>query len=132
MISKNSITVSLLFFVLFNGIGYSQAVTDVKLSLMESEYGNTRLKVTPLVTDMYAEKPTKSSGVYALLVCYKYKGEQKALHQDLTGDFAKQGYREVFLGMQATRSNVDIGNYVFYRRDLTPEGERPKKADCFK
>lgn len=34
--------------------------------------------------------------------------------------------------MSATSSNISIGDVLFYRRDLTPANQRPKKADCFK
>lgn len=88
--------------------------------------------VTPLSYDMHAKKRTATSGVYALLVCYTYKGQQKAMHQDLTYDFAKKGKKELFLGMSATMSNVNIGSVLFYRRDLTPADQRSKKSDCFK
>tara|TARA_R110002124_G_scaffold208117_1_gene374574 strand:- start:43 stop:435 length:393 start_codon:yes stop_codon:yes gene_type:complete len=110
----------------------AQAITNVKTLLEENEYGNARLIVTPNTYDMTAKKPTKTSGVYGLLVCYKYKGVQKALHQDLTYDFAKNGKDELFLGMSATKANIVIGNVLFYRRDLMSSKEYPKKTDCFK
>ena len=111
---------------------FSQAISEVKTILQENKYGNTRLMVKPLAYDMKAEKPTSNFGVYALLVCYNYKGKQKALHQDLTYDFANKGEKEIFLEMGAKRSNISIISTLFYRRDLTPENERPKKSDCFK
>lgn len=80
---------------------------------------------------MTATKPTKLSGVYGLLVCYTYKGVKKALHQDLTYDFAKKGEREVFLGMSASKANIVINSVLFYRRALTAKNEYPKKTDCF-
>ena len=111
---------------------YGQAITNVKTLLKENQYGNARLLVTPLSYDMRAKKPTAMSKVYALLVCYNYKGQQKALHQDLTYDFAKKGKKELFLGMSATKSNISISKTLFYRRDLTPANQRPKKSDCFR
>jgi len=110
----------------------SQAITNVKTLLEENEYGNARLIITPNTYDMAAKKPTKTSGVYGLLVCYRYKGVQKALHQDLTYDFAKKGKKELFLGMSAKKSNISIGQVLFYRRDLLNPNNFPKKSDCFK
>lgn len=127
---KKFITICMVLFVVT--ASYSQAITNVKTLLKENQYGNARLLVTPLSYDMHAKKPTATSKVYALLVCYNYKGQQKALHQDLTYDFAKKGEKELFLGMSATKSNISIGKTVFYRRDLTPANQRPKKSDCFK
>lgn len=127
---KKIITTSI--FLLSITLSFGQAITNVKTLLKENQYGNARLLVTPLSYDMHAEKPTATTGVYALLVCYNYKGQQKALHQDLTYDFAKKGKKELFLGMSAKKSNISIGNVLFYRRDLTPVNERPKKSDCYK
>ncbi|OAD46155.1 hypothetical protein LPB303_04365 [Polaribacter atrinae] len=110
----------------------SQAITNVKTLLVENQYGNARLIITPNSYDMKAKKPTKSSGVYGLLVCYRYKGVQKALHQDLTYDFAKKGEKELFLGMSAKKSNISVGKVLFYRRDLVSANKYPKKSDCFK
>ncbi|PQJ72472.1 MULTISPECIES: hypothetical protein [Polaribacter] len=110
----------------------SQAITNVKTLLEENEYGNARLIVTPNSYDMKAKKPTKSSGVYGLLVCYRYKGVQKALHQDLTYDFARKGKKELFLGMSAKKSNISVGKVLFYRRDLLSSNKYPKKSDCFR
>ncbi|SDR89945.1 hypothetical protein SAMN05216503_1322 [Polaribacter sp. KT25b] len=109
----------------------AQSITNVKTLLIENEYGNARLKVTPNTYDMTATKPTKLSGVYGLLVCYTYKGVKKALHQDLTYDFAKKGEKELFLGMSATKANIVINSALFYRRDLTAKKDYPKKTDCF-
>jgi len=109
----------------------SQAITNVKTLLEENEYGNARLIITPNTYDMTAKKPTKISGVYGLLVCYRYKGVQKALHQDLTYDFAKKGKKELFLGMSAKKSNISVGKVLFYRRDLVNPTNFPKKSDCF-
>lgn len=112
-------------------LSFSQEITKVKTVLKNSEYGNTRLMVTPLAYDMHAKKPTDKYGVYALLVCYNYKGKKRALHQDLTNDFHKKGFKEIFLEMGATKSNISINEVRFYRRDLTPENNRPKKSDCY-
>ncbi|MDP5104982.1 MAG: hypothetical protein NWQ31_02290 [Polaribacter sp.] len=109
----------------------AQSITNVKTLLIENQYGNARLMVTPNTYDMTATKPTKLSGVYGLLVCYTYKGVKKALHQDLTYDFAKKGEKELFLGMSATKANIIINSVLFYRRDLTAKNEYPKKTDCF-
>lgn len=113
---------------------YSQtmAITSVRSTLIENEYGSARLKVVPQSYDAYAKKPTATSGVYALLVCYTVKGKTKALHQDLTYDFHKKGSKEIFLTMTAKKSNTVINETLFYRRDLTPKNERPTKKKCFK
>ncbi len=125
---KKLITLSVMFGCLFT---YGQAIKKVKTVLFENKYGNARLLVEPTVFDMHAPAPTKTSGVYAIRVCYTYKGQQKALHQDLTYDFIKKGSKEIFLGMSAKKSNISIGNVLFYRRDLTPPKKQPKKSDCF-
>lgn len=129
---KNLVKLFLISFVLISQSVKAQAITNVKTLLQENQYGNARLMVTPLSYDMSAKKPTSKSGVYGLLVCYKYKGAQKALHQDLTYDFYKKGEDELFLGMSATKANIRIGKVLFYRRDLTPVNKRPKKTDCYK
>lgn len=126
-------TLKLLFLMLFLTSQFlnAQAITNVKTLLIENEYGNARLVITPNTYDMTATKPTKLTGVYGLLVCYTYKGVKKALHQDLTYDFAKKGEKELFLGMSATKANIVINSVLFYRRDLTAKKEYPKKTDCF-
>lgn len=123
------ITLSLL---LCSALAFAQAITNVKTLLTETEYGNARLLVTPLSIDAHAEKPTKTSGVYAILVCFTYKGEQKAIHQDLTRKFAQDGEAELFLAMGAKKDNIVIGNVQFYRRDLISSENYPKKDDCYK
>ncbi|HIC32166.1 MULTISPECIES: hypothetical protein [unclassified Mesoflavibacter] len=123
------ITLSLL---LCSALAFAQAITNVKTLLTETEYGNARLLVTPLSIDAHAEKPTKTSGVYAILVCFTYKGEQKAIHQDLTRKFAQDGEAELFLAMGAKKDNIVIGNVQFYRRDLMSSENYPKKDDCYK
>lgn len=122
-------TLSLL---IFSSFAFAQSITNVKTLLTETEYGNARLLVTPLTIDAHAEKPTKTSGVYAILVCFTYKGEQKAIHQDLTRKFAQDGKAELFLAMGAKKDNIVIGNVQFYRRDLMSSENYPKKDDCYK
>jgi len=122
-------TLSLL---IFSSFAFAQSITNVKTLLTETEYGNARLLVTPLTIDAHAEKPTKTSGVYAILVCFTYKGEQKAIHQDLTRKFAQDGKAELFLAMGAKKDNIVIGNVQFYRRDLMSSENYPKKEDCYK
>jgi hypothetical protein len=129
---KNVIKLFFLMVFLTSQFLKAQSITNVKTLLIETEYGNARLKVTPNTYDMTATKPTKLSGVYGLLVCYTYKGVQKSLHQDLTYDFNKKGEKELFLGMSATKSNIVIGSVLFYRRDLMNKKDYPKKTDCFK
>jgi hypothetical protein len=128
---KNVIKLFFLMLFLTSQFLKAQSITNVKTLLIENEYGNARLKVTPNTYDMTATKPTKLSGVYGLLVCYTYKGVQKSLHQDLTYDFAKKGEKKLFLGMTATKANIIINSVLFYRRDLTAKNEYPKKTDCF-
>lgn len=122
-------TLSLL---IFSSFAFAQSITNVKTLLTETEYGNARLLVTPLTIDAHAEKPTKTSGVYTILVCFTYKGEQKAIHQDLTRKFAQDGKAELFLAMGAKKDNIVIGNVQFYRRDLMSSENYPKKDDCYK
>jgi hypothetical protein len=129
---KTTIQVLFLMITLTPQFLKAQEITNVKTLLEENEFGNARLIVTPNTFDMNANKPTKSSGVYGLLVCYKYKGKQKAAHQDLTYDFAKKGKKVIFLGMSASKSNIIIGRTLFDRRDLMNKNEYPKKTDCFK
>jgi len=129
---KNARILFLMGVLLLTQLLKAQAITNVKTLLEENEYGNARLIVTPNHYDMTAKKPTKTSGVYGLLVCYKYKGKLKALHQDLTYDFAKKGKKELFLGMSAKKSNITIVSTLFYRRDLLAPKDFPKNSDCFK
>jgi hypothetical protein len=129
---KNAIKLFFLMLFLTPQFLEAQSITNVKTLLIENEYGNARLIITPNTYDMTATKPTKLAGVYGLLVCYTYKGVQKSLHQDLTYDFNKKGEKELFLGMSATKSNIVIGSVLFYRRDLTDKKDYPKKTDCFK
>ncbi|OCK43996.1 hypothetical protein BA195_04695 [Tenacibaculum soleae] len=60
------------------------------------------------------------------------KNNKRHCINDLTYDFAKKGEKELFLDMSAKKSNISIGKTVFYRRDLTPANQKPKKSDCFK
>jgi hypothetical protein len=112
--------------------GQSMAITNVRITLIETEYGNARLKVVPQSYDAHAKKPTATSGVYGLLVCYKVAGKTKAIHQDLTYKFHKKGSAELFLSMNAKKSNTVINETLFYRRDLTAKSDRPTKSKCFK
>lgn len=128
---KNTIKLFLLMLFVAPQFLSAQSITNVKTLLIENQYGNARLMITPNTFDMAATKPTKLAGVYGLLVCYTYKGVKKALHQDLTYDFAKKGEKELFLGMSATKANIVINSVLFYRRDLTDKNKYPKKTDCF-
>lgn len=125
----------LIFIILLSvtvSYGQEMAVTNVKLTVKENEHGNARLIVVPSSYDAYEKKPTKTSGVYGLLVCYDLKGQTKALHQDLTSDFDKKGSKELFLGFSAKKNNVTINKVLFYRRDLMKSSKFPQKSDCFK
>ena len=127
---KYLLAIIALFF--FSSSAHGQAVAEIRTELITNDAGNVVLSIIPQEWDMTVPKPSKSYKVYAALICYTYKGEQKAMHQDLTKDFEKEGSSEEFLAFGATKNNVIIGDVTFYRRDELPADHRPKKADCFK
>lgn len=129
---KTKINLLTLFCTLCTSVIYAQAITNVKTELKTSKAGDLRLIITPNLYDMTVIKPTKKAGVYALLVCYTYNGEQKAYNVDCTYDFENDGFKELYIGSKANKSNTTIQNVSFYRRDLLEKRDYPKKTDCFK
>ncbi|MEZ5194829.1 MAG: hypothetical protein R2764_00040 [Bacteroidales bacterium] len=111
-------------------MGFAQSIKNVRTTLTENEYGNTILLVEPQTIDPYSAKPT-ATDAYAILVCYTYKGEKKALHQNITYDLLKYGKKELHLGMSASRENITIDDVYFYRRDLVSESQWPTKSRCY-
>ncbi len=130
---KTTYTLKILCFIISftsGTIGYSQAITKVKTELIETSYGNAKLLVTPSVYDANAAKPTATSGVYAIIVCFTVNNVSKAIHQDLTYDFHKKGNKELYLSATAKKSNTVINDVYFYRRDQTPKDQIPTKGYC--
>lgn len=122
---------TILFFLFISIATFGQKIKDVQTVLFDNEYGNANLLVKPLLIDGWATETTKSSGVYAILVCYTYKNQKKAIHQDITYDLVNKGEDVLFLNSGAKKSNIVINKVRFYRRDKLSPSQYPKKSDCF-
>jgi hypothetical protein len=65
----------------------SQKITGVKYSLFEKTANDYWLRVTPNIFDGYASETTATSGVYAVMMYYMYKGSGKSDYQVVTSKF---------------------------------------------
>ncbi|SCY34048.1 hypothetical protein SAMN05192588_2362 [Nonlabens sp. Hel1_33_55] len=108
----------------------AQNITAVKYSLFEKTTNDHRLRVTPSGYDGNAAETTKTSGVYAVMICYTYNDREKSVYQDITSKFVNgEDYIFTFSFGTASLDKLKLNNVTFFRRDK-PKETWPSKEGC--
>ena len=108
----------------------AQKITGVKYSLFEKTPNDHWLRITPNMFDGFATETTKTTGVYAVMICYTYNGNQKSTFQDVTAKFVEgEDYVFSFSFGTASLDKLKLNNVTFFRRDK-PKTTYPSKEGC--
>lgn len=108
----------------------AQKITGVKYSLFEKTTNDHWLRITPNVFDGNTTETTKTSGVYAVMICYTYKGVAKSVFQDVTSKFVNgEDYIYAFSYGTASLDKLKVNNITFFRRDKD-KSTYPDKDNC--
>ncbi|AZQ43174.1 hypothetical protein [Nonlabens ponticola] len=107
-----------------------QKITGIKYSLFEKHPDNYWLKITPNMFDGNIAETTKTSGIYAVMICYTYNGKEKSVYQDVTSKFvAGEDYTFSFSYGSASLDKLKVNNITFFRRDMD-RSTYPDKDNC--
>lgn len=116
--------------LLITSYSYSQKIKGIKYEFGQNEYNNWNLTLIPNAFDGYASETTKTSGVYAVLLCYTIADKQYEKYIDCTSDFVKERKKDIHIAMSSrSRSDINIVRVDFFRRDLPRETWAQK--NCF-
>ncbi|PRP67732.1 hypothetical protein [Nonlabens agnitus] len=108
----------------------AQNITAVKYSLFEKTTNDHWLRITPNTFDGNVSETTKTSGVYAVMICYTFNGKEKSVFQDVTSKFVNgEDYIYTFSFGTASLDKLKLNNVTFFRRDKSKE-TWPSKDGC--
>ncbi len=126
------IKTTILFITLFvlAATANAQKITGVEYSLFEKYTNDYWLRISPKSFDGTVAETTKTSGVYAVMICYTYNGNQKSVFQDVTSKFVKgEDYTYTFSYGTSSLDKLRVNNITFFRRDKD-KSTWPSKEGC--
>ena len=108
----------------------AQKITGVEYELFEKYTNDYWLRITPNSIDATAQETSKTSGVYAVMICYTYNGKQKSVYQDVTSKFINgEDYTYTFSYGTSSLDKLKVNNITFFRRDKD-KSTWPSREGC--